>query len=85
MKNILLFLITLFISLPLFVVNAQLIQSTPAGGNWQDGSTWQGGIMPDSTNDVIINGDVTNSPAAVIVKILLSFLEQFFEKVEVAF
>lgn len=34
------------------------IQSTLAGGAWNDPSTWIGGIVPDMSDDVIINGTV---------------------------
>jgi len=34
------------------------IHSTPAGGNWNQQSTWEEGIIPDLTYDVEINGPV---------------------------
>ncbi|MBN2172594.1 MAG: hypothetical protein JW731_00590 [Bacteroidales bacterium] len=39
------------------VVNAQ-IQSTVSGGSWNNASTWIGGVVPGSANDVVINGPV---------------------------
>ncbi len=37
----------------------QTIQSTPAGGAWNAGSTWVGGIVPGATDTAVINGNVT--------------------------
>ncbi|MCC7533451.1 MAG: hypothetical protein IT246_05875, partial [Bacteroidia bacterium] len=37
---------------------AQTITSTTSGGLWSSASTWIGGVVPTSTNDVVINGTV---------------------------
>lgn len=34
------------------------IMSTTAGGNWANSSTWIGGVVPNSSNNVIIQGNV---------------------------
>ncbi len=38
---------------------AETIQSTPTGGLWSAGTTWIGGISPDLSDDVVINGIVS--------------------------
>ena len=37
---------------------SQTITSTESGGNWQNVTTWIGGVVPYAENDVIINGPV---------------------------
>lgn len=37
-----------------FYAEAATITSTSTGGNWNDGTTWVGGIIPRSTDDVVI-------------------------------
>jgi hypothetical protein len=39
-------------------IPVRLIESTLAGGLWYDTKTWKGGIIPNATNDVVINGQV---------------------------
>ncbi len=38
---------------------SQTITSTTTGGNWEDASTWVGGVVPGINNDVIVNGTVS--------------------------
>ncbi len=39
-----------------------VIYSTPAGGNWNSSSTWEGGVIPGSSDDVVIrNGATVNT------------------------
>ncbi|MCA9756490.1 MAG: hypothetical protein KDA27_11865 [Candidatus Eisenbacteria bacterium] len=40
-------------------VAAATIQSTPAGGPWGTASTWIGGVVPVSADDVVLDGPVT--------------------------
>ncbi len=46
---------------PVFYADAATITSTASGGNWNDGTTWVGGTVPKSTDDVVIaqNSTVT--------------------------
>ncbi|MEZ4651362.1 MAG: hypothetical protein R3E97_21735 [Candidatus Eisenbacteria bacterium] len=39
--------------------SAATIQSTPSGGAWGNASTWIGGVLPVSTDDVVVDGPVT--------------------------
>ena len=52
------FICLLFGLLFLNPVKSQTITSTAAGGGWGSGSTWVGGVVPGSNNDVIIAGNV---------------------------
>jgi hypothetical protein len=38
--------------------SGQTIYSTETGGQWQNNSTWIGGVIPGSGNDVVIDGTV---------------------------
>lgn len=55
-----------------FYAEAATITSTTTGGNWNDGTTWVGGIVPRSTDDVVIaaNATVTMDAANVGTGIL---------------
>ncbi|RYE35097.1 MAG: T9SS type A sorting domain-containing protein [Sphingobacteriaceae bacterium] len=44
---------------PVFYANAATITSTASGGNWNDGTTWVGGAIPKSTDDVVIATNAT--------------------------
>ncbi len=44
---------------PVFYADAATITSTSAGGNWNDVTTWVGGIVPRSTDDVVIAANAT--------------------------
>ncbi|MGI4897512.1 MAG: T9SS type A sorting domain-containing protein [Janthinobacterium lividum] len=42
-----------------FYADAAIITSTNTGGNWNDATTWVGGIAPRSTDDVVIASNAT--------------------------
>ncbi|WP_348823679.1 beta strand repeat-containing protein [Flavobacterium aestuarii] len=50
-KILLAFLVFIFIQATGF---GAVITSTGTGGNWDSGSSWQGGIVPSATDDVVI-------------------------------
>ncbi len=37
---------------------SRVIYSTTKGGNWVDGTTWEGGIVPTASDDVVLKGNV---------------------------
>ncbi|RYY28956.1 MAG: hypothetical protein EOP41_02790, partial [Sphingobacteriaceae bacterium] len=55
-----------------FYAEAATITSTTTGGNWNDGVTWVGGVVPKSTDDVVIaqNATVTMDAANTSAGIL---------------
>lgn len=44
---------------PIFYADAAIITSITNGGNWNDGTTWVGGVVPRSTDDVVIAANAT--------------------------
>ena len=50
---------------PIFYADAATVTSTAIGGNWNDGTTWIGGIIPRSTDDVVIAPNATVTMDAV--------------------
>ncbi len=50
----------------------EIITSTETGGNWSDGSTWVGGVVPDGVDDSVViattDGAVVTMTGAVTVK-----------------
>ena len=61
----------LFVSL----TYAQII-STTAGGNWNDASTWLGGVVPTVNDDVVIDGTVFHSNKEDVCKTLTVNVEK---------
>lgn len=54
-----LFIISIAILLlSVYFIIAKEIHSTKDGGNWADNKTWIDSIIPEKTDDVIINGKV---------------------------
>ncbi len=51
----------------IFCVKAATITSTNVGGNWNDGTTWVGGVKPGSSDDVVIAANATVTMDAVNV------------------
>ncbi|WP_051234350.1 T9SS sorting signal type C domain-containing protein [Flavobacterium denitrificans] len=45
---------------------AGTITSTSTGGNWSDGSSWVGGVVPGATDDVVIASSATITSAGII-------------------
>ncbi len=43
----------------IFYADAATITSTSTGGNWNDGTTWIGGVKPGSSDDVVIAANAT--------------------------
>ncbi|RYE36870.1 MAG: T9SS type A sorting domain-containing protein [Sphingobacteriaceae bacterium] len=44
---------------PFFYADAATVTSTANGGNWNDNTTWVGGAIPKSTDDVVISANAT--------------------------
>ncbi|MBU0473915.1 MAG: hypothetical protein KKF62_07095, partial [Bacteroidetes bacterium] len=52
------YIFVLFIILIPQIIFSQTISSTTSGGEWNNTSTWVGGVVPTSSNDAQINGVV---------------------------
>ncbi len=66
--------VTLVVSL-LFLalgLDAQTITSKTTGGNWNNTGTWVGGVIPTSTNSVVIDGAVTVNTSVTIVNLTIN-------------
>lgn len=57
MKRLLLWVVAWLV--PCFLYAQTTIQSTTSGGNWNQPSTWVGGVVPGSNDHVVVNGPVT--------------------------
>lgn len=55
MKKLIFGLIILLACPPLLFAQ---ITSTTVGGNWNETSTWIGGVVPTDTDDVVVDGNV---------------------------
>ena len=51
--------LTAIFAIAFCVSNAATIHSTATGGNWNETTTWQEGIVPGATDDVIITSNAT--------------------------
>lgn len=73
MKNKIITTIIVFFAFLSSITHAQqTIQSTPAGGAWNSGGTWVGGIIPGATDTVVINGTVSVSLNVNCSKLVIS-------------
>jgi hypothetical protein len=61
-------LLTILILIIVSNIRSQTITSTTTGGNWEDASTWVGGVVPNQGNDVIINGTVSVTSSNSVCK-----------------
>jgi trimeric autotransporter adhesin len=64
------FLLLLVVFLP--KMNAATITSTTGGGNWSAGTTWVGGNIPSSNDEVVINGSVIINSSKACVKLTIN-------------
>jgi hypothetical protein len=66
------FCLIILLLCPIFYADAATITSTATGGNWNDGTTWIGGVKPGSSDDVVIaaNATVTMDAANILAGIL---------------
>jgi hypothetical protein len=62
----------LFIAGFLVKINAATITSTSSGGNWSSGSSWVNGNVPASTDEVVINGNVSINTSVACTKITIN-------------
>ncbi|MCF6342631.1 MAG: LamG domain-containing protein [Bacteroidales bacterium] len=63
--------LTLAVFFSLTNANAQ-ISSTTFGGNWNSTATWIGGIIPGSSDDVLIQGDVNVTTGASCAQLTIN-------------
>ena len=64
MKNFYALMLLLLVTIG--VANAAPVISTAGGGNWNNGSSWVGGLVPSATDDVqIISGSTITINASV--------------------
>lgn len=56
---------------------AATITSTTSGGNWSSTSTWQGGVIPGSNDDVVIAGTVTLNTSTSVKSITINSTRTF--------
>ncbi len=60
MKTLINFLtVIFFLTIGVSGLNAAIIHSMPTGGNWHETTTWQEGVVPGPTDDVVIVGGST--------------------------
>ncbi|MEX8546516.1 MAG: T9SS type A sorting domain-containing protein [Mucilaginibacter sp.] len=53
------FCLAMLLLCTLFYADAATITSTATGGNWNDGTTWVGGVKPGPSDDVVIAANAT--------------------------
>jgi RHS repeat-associated protein len=74
-------ILTVFLILQIFSVQAETLHTVPAGGNWDDPATWVEARVPVETDDVEINGHVYLNSDTTISGLVInsdSILERVF-------
>ena len=61
--------VCILLSLSLAWISQAQVYSVPSGGVWADGSTWQGGVIPTSTDQVVIRGIVSINASATVAQV----------------
>lgn len=80
MKAIAKFLVSLLVMLFFSIANTATISSTTARGEWSSTSTCNGGVIPGSNDNVIINGNVYFYSSAPINNLTISATGQLFNR-----
>ena len=67
--------VLLFLVLSTTDFGAQIYSNGTGGGDWDQTTTWQGGVVPTSIDDVIIvSGDSVNVPSSTVANIDVAYL-----------
>ncbi|MEY2923941.1 MAG: hypothetical protein RLZZ337_481 [Bacteroidota bacterium] len=80
MKAMIRYLLLFIILFTTSLLQAATISSTTAGGDWSSTSTWTGGVIPGSNDNVIIKGNVYFYSSAPINNLTISTAGQLFNR-----